>query len=623
MEATRWRVRRSLPLAGLAVASLLFILVSTQLEAGYGGRWVAGVFSRWLYDGVGEAAGLTCLLRALRNAEDRLAWILIGAGVLLWSAGDVYYTFAFQNVPSASQPFPSLADGGYLSFYPPVFVGLGLLLRSRVVRFNASVWLDGLIAGLTVCSLVTGIVLDAVWHTSTGNFAAVATNVAYPAADALLLALVVGAFALSGWALDRAWLLVGAGLGVFAVADSYYLLEIATGTYHYGTWLDLSWPAAFVLIAAASCASRGRRHAGRLEGWGLIAVPVALGLVCLSLVIWDHFHRLNTIALVTASLGLATVLGRLAATFAEYLRLLERTRHESLTDALTGLGNRRALVAQLEELCTAGNQPPHLLLLFDLDGFKEYNDTFGHNAGDALLRRLGQRLHAAAGARGHAYRLGGDEFCILLEGSSVDLEWARAAASASLRESGQGFAITCSSGHVLIPLEAATASEALQTADRRMYAEKGSALAGHDSREMLLQALVERDTALGHHTSTVADLASALAAAAGLSGAAAKLVRAAAELHDVGKLALPETLLAKPEPLDEAEWKLVRQHTLIGERIVSRAEGFDEVARTVRSTHERWAGDGYPDGLKGDEIPLAARVIAICVAYDATTTDRP
>jgi two-component system, cell cycle response regulator len=623
MDATALRVRRSLPFVGLGVTAVLFILVATQLEAGYGSASLSHLFTYWLYDGVGEVAALTCLIRGLRHKEDRLAWILIGIGVAAWTTGDLYYTWVLQNIPSAQQPYPSYADAGYLGFYPPVFVGLALLVRSRVVRFNGSVWLDGIIAALTVCSVATGIVLGVVWHASTGGLAAVATNMAYPAADAILLALVVGALAFSGWRLDRSWLLVAGGLGLFAVGDSTYLFEISKGTYAYGTWLDLSWQAAFVLIAAASAAPSARRKAGRLEGWGLLTVPVGLGVVCLTVELWDHFERQNTVAVVTATLGLAAVLGRLAVTFGEYLGLLDRTRHESLTDALTGLLNRRALVAKLEDLSADEDHGQHILLLLDLDGFKSYNDSFGHSAGDALLRRLAQRLRAAVRGRGLAYRLGGDEFCVLVTGGSVDLEWVRAAAAASLREYGEGFAITSSGGHVLIPHEADTANHALQLADRRMYAEKGSRSVGHDSRDVLVQALLERDSQLGHHTTTVADLASALAAEAGLVGSAAKLVRVAAELHDVGKLALPEALLLKPEPLDDAEWRLVKEHTLIGERIVSRAGGFEDVARTVRSTHERWDGGGYPDGLVGEEIPVAARIIAISDAYDAMTSARP
>ncbi len=610
---------RKWPLLGLGVSGILLVLVATQLKTGFGAPWVKSLFTNWLYDGVGEAAGFTCLFRGLRHRNDRLAWALVGAGVLSWTFGDVYYTFVLQNVKV--QPFPSLADAGYLGFYPTVFVGLALLVRSRVVHFEGSVWVDGLIVGLTASAIATGLVLDQVWQSSSGGLAAVATNLAYPVGDALLLAVVFAAFALSGWSFDRTWGLVDGGLALFAIADSIYLVKIADGSYRYGSWFDLGWPAAFVLIAAASCVPRSRARTARLEGWGLLAVPLAMAAICLSLELWDHFHRVNVVAVIAASLALAAVLGRLALTFGEHLQLLRTTREESLTDPLTALGNRRALVRRLDEMCSH-TIDPHLLVLFDLDGFKAYNDSFGHNAGDGLLRRLGQRLDQSIAGRGHAYRLGGDEFCILVEGSSVDLEWIRAAASASLRESGEGFTITCSSGHALIPAEAEGSSHALQVADRRMYAEKGGS-GVYGSGGMLLQALAERESGLGVHASFVADYAAALAAEAGLRGAEAKLVRTTAELHDVGKLALPEALLSKPEPLDDAERKLVEQHTLIGERIVSAAPGLEDVARTVRSTHERWDGTGYPDRLAGDAIPFAARLVAICDAYDAMTSERP
>ena len=534
--------------------------------------------------------------------------------------GDVYWTFALQAL--ANPPFPSLADAGYLGLYVPAFVGLGLLVRARVVQFSASVWLDGLAAGLTVCAIAAGVVLNEVWRTSTGGIAAVATNMAYPAGDVLLLGLVLAAFAFSGWRFDRTWLFLGGGLGLFAVADSVYLVEVARGTYHYGSWLDLGWPAGFVLIAAAACAPHTRARRALLEGRALLAAPLATAAVCLAVEIWDHFYRVNPVALIAASLGIAAVIARMALTFNEHLKMLGTTRIESLTDPLTGLGNRRALLQRLDAIFDDGDLTARLLLLFDLDGFKAYNDTFGHNAGDVLLTRLGERLSRSIAGRGSAYRLGGDEFCILVEGSFIDLEWVRAAAVASLRETGEAFAITCSSGHVVIPDEAGGTHAALQIADRRMYAEKGVRLGGFESRGVLLQALAERDGELGRHTAGVADYATGLATAAGLRAADANIVRAAAELHDIGKLALPETLLAKPGALDEHEWELVRGHTLIGERIIAAGEGLDPVARIVRSTHERWDGTGYPDGLAGENIPLAARIIAICDAYDAMTSTR-
>ena len=345
----------------------------------------------------------------------------IAAGIFAWTFGDIYYTVALQDL--VSQPFPSFADLGYLGLYIPVFVGLGLLVRASVLDFSGVVWLDGLIGGFTVCALATGLVLGPVWRTSTGSFAAVATNLAYPAGDALLLALIFCVFGVSGWGLNRMWLLVGSGLVVFAAADSVYHVELAHDTYLYGGWLDLGWPAGFVLIAAGSLPSPVSRSRGRLDGISLVLAPVGMALVCLTIESWDHFHRVQTVALVAASLGLLAVIGRLMFTFKEYLALLS-------------LGNRRALMRRLDDYLGGPNDESSLLLLFDLDGFKSYNDTFGHGAGDALLQRLGARLRYSVGSRGDVFRLGGDEFCIFVPGSSVNLPWVRAAARASLRESG-------------------------------------------------------------------------------------------------------------------------------------------------------------------------------------------
>ena len=232
-----WTERASL--VTLAGAIALFTLVAVQLRTGFGDAAVSAFFTNWLYDGVGIFAGVTCLLRGLGGGG--AAWRWIAAGVFAWTLGDIYYTVFLQSL--AVQPFPSPADAGYLGLYVPVFIGLGLLVRASVVDFDRVVWLDGLIGGFTVCAVATGLVLAPVWRSSTGSFAAVATNLAYPSGDALLLALIFCAFGLSGWKLNRMWLLLGGGLFLFAVADSTYLVEVAHGTYRYGGWLDLGWPA--------------------------------------------------------------------------------------------------------------------------------------------------------------------------------------------------------------------------------------------------------------------------------------------------------------------------------------------------------------------------------------------
>jgi diguanylate cyclase (GGDEF)-like protein len=292
------------------------------------------------------------------------------------------------------------------------------------------------------------------------------------------------------------------------------------------------------------------------------------------------------------------------------------------SDALTGLANRRQLMADLERRAAHGAADPAVLLLFDLDGFKSYNDAFGHLAGDALLTRLGQALDRSVSGHGRAYRLGGDEFCVLADAAArahVEL-----VAPAALVDHGDGFAVTASYGAVAIPEEATIASEAVLIADQRMYAHKnsGRATARRQSTDVLLRALAERHPALEGHLGGVAALAEAVGRHLGLEGEALDHVRVAAELHDVGKVAIPDAILNKPGPLDDDEWAFMRRHTLIGERIVAAAPALGTVAKLVRASHERWDGDGYPDGTAREAIPLGARIVAVCDAYDAIVADR-
>jgi two-component system, cell cycle response regulator len=158
-----------------------------------------------------------------------------------------------------------------------------------------------------------------------------------------------------------------------------------------------------------------------------------------------------------------------------------------------------------------------------------------------------------------------------------------------------------------------------------MYANKngGRTSARGQSREVLLRALAERDPGLGEHISGVAALAEAVARRLGLDDEQIEHVRHAAELHDVGKMAIPDAILDKPAPLDPAEWEFIRRHTIIGERIVAAAPALRPVATLVRSSHERWDGTGYPDQLRGEEIPLGARIVAVCDAFDAMIANRP
>jgi diguanylate cyclase (GGDEF)-like protein len=328
-----------------------------------------------------------------------------------------------------------------------------------------------------------------------------------------------------------------------------------------------------------------------------------------------------SIALVVVALALLIFA---AVSFLAHHRLLVAT---SMTDALTAIPNRRKLKVDLEQgVKEASAANPLLLMLFDLNGFKGYNDTFGHPAGDALLVRLATALEQAMAEHGgRAYRLGGDEFCVLASVPGDKAGAVIAAASLALTEHGGGFHITASYGSILLPEESQDPTEAMRLVDQRMYAQKTSGRRSPDrqSRDVLLRALQARNPELAERHAAVARLVDAVADRLGLPPEERLQTRQAAELHDIGKLGIPEGILDKPGPLDPEELAFVRRHTLIGERIIGAAPALAAAAKLVRSTHERLDGGGYPDGLAGDQIPLGARIIAVCDAFTAMTAPRP
>jgi two-component system, cell cycle response regulator len=309
-------------------------------------------------------------------------------------------------------------------------------------------------------------------------------------------------------------------------------------------------------------------------------------------------------------------------------RLLAASREEALTDALTGLPNRRALVHDLSVLFGVDREAsvPHMLGLFDLDGFKLYNDTFGHPAGDGLLTRLGHRLAEAMSGHAKAYRMGGDEFCVLMPFGTDDADPFVTAdlAAKALSEAGDGVAIECSYGTASIPAEAQSMEQALRLVDHRLYERKtGRSSASRQSTDVLVQVLRERGSDLHGHLTEVAQLAALTARTMHLPHHEVKRIELAAELHDVGQSAIPDAILTKPGPLDQSERDVMRRHPRIGERIVRAAPSLARTADLVRASHERYDGTGYPDGIPGPAIPLGARIIGVCDAYVRMTTEQP
>jgi diguanylate cyclase (GGDEF)-like protein len=563
-----------------------------------------------LYAALLAGALALCASRAHTQRREAPAWLGLGAALALWVCGDAAWSLGLSGTT-----FPSWADALWLAGYPCAYAGLALLVRARWRgRLAAPSWLDGLLAA-TACAAVVAAVAP-VRDGSTSPAAVLA--VAYPLGDVLLLTFAVGTCLVLGVREARALTLTAGGLAVYAIGDAVRMFGDGGSM--------VLWPLGALLVAAAAVhpATRVRTGSGsaarRLARGGrvVVALPALAVLVC-----EQHVHRLSAAAVDLALAALVLLVARLALSLRDNHRLLAASRREAMTDALTRLGNRRALMAELDgALAAARGGEPYVLALFDLDGFKRYNDAFGHVAGDLLIELLGGRLAAAVESHGRAFRMGGDEFCVVVPAAHA--EAVVTAAEVALCEEGEGFRVDASLGLVELPADADDVEAALQLADRRMYQhkERRPSSAASQSGDVLLRALGEREPELLAHTEVVTGLARAVAAALGLDPEARDVIARAAELHDVGKVAIPDAILSKPGPLDDDERVFMRRHTVIGEAIIDAAPALRPVAALVRASHERWDGSGYPDGLAGEGIPLGARIVAVCDAYSAMVQAR-
>lgn len=607
------------------VGALAIALHIAHGQLGLGRRALDTFFETDVYDAVVAGAALSCLVRAWVIPTERLPWLLFGIALSFDATGEIYYSLAFGD--SGNPPTPSLADLFYLLYYPCAYAGMVLLVRQRMEGFSASRWLDGAIAAATAAAVIAAMTFEQILHGAAhASVPALLTTLAYPVGDLILLAVVMGVFGVSGWRPGRAWLLLGLGLALWAVADTSYSYANADNGYTVGGILDSMWLTAAWLMGAAPWQRVKRRTKLEVRASRLPLSPSALSIVALAVLVYGGFHHVGAVGLGLAGAAVLLVIARVIWTVHENIRLLEASRRDAVTDALSGLGNRRSMQASLDRALAAGESADQaVFVMFDLDGFKAYNDRFGHLAGDTMLAHLGRRLSAAIGNSGDAFRPGGDEFCVLLDVDPVEADIHIAAALVALSTEGDGFSISASYGKVTIPVEADTPTGALRLADDRMYAQKGIRRdsARHQTHEVVLGLLREGQPELHDHSCQVGRLATLIGRRLGMNAEQLDEVRRAAELHDVGKTAIPAVILDKPGPLTEQEWAFMRRHTIVGQRILSAAPALAPVAALVRASHERWDGGGYPDGIAGEGIPLGARIVFVCDAFAAMTSDRP
>ena len=619
------RVLTSHPYLTIAIAA---VLVGAGFEAlvaasGIGGHLFETIADKDVYTALELVAVATCAARVVRRGEARLAWGLMTLGLIAWTAGDLVWTLWLDGVRHPS--YPSIADALYLAMYPALYAAMMLLIRARLRDAGASQWLDGGVVGLTIAGVAAALTFDSVLAGQPAPTASEIVSIAYPVGDFALLVFVALAYSLAGWRPARMWLALGAAITLMATADIIFSYQTATSTYVPGSLVDALWPVSMSLLALAAWMPPDRSRPEVIEAPHTIALTLIAATGALALLVVGTFEPITPLAVGLAAVALVLASVRAALTYLENVRMLRRRALEAITDPLTGLGNRRHLMHDLEHaLHQSCAEDASTLVFLDLNGFKRYNDTFGHAAGDALLARIGRRLRAATGEDGFAYRVGGDEFCVLLQGRVSRSDPLIAAAAEALFERGSGFAVTSSIGTAVLPQEAPSPSAALALADERMYAHKAtrSSAGRAQAREVVTALLSERAHGPSDRADAVRTLASVVASRLELVGEELDEVQRAAELHDLGKLAIPDEMLHKAGPLTESEASFMRQHPVIGERILGAAPALRPIARLVRSTHERWDGKGYPDGLSGTRIPLGARIVTVCDAYNTLASQR-
>lgn len=464
-------------LAGAVVIYVASTAPGVRSHTGY-----SVLFDGWLQNGILCFASALLGLRVVSFRRDRSAWACIAAGLALYAAGQLMWVLYVQY--QAEPPVPSAADYCWLASYAFFYAGVIQLARQRTATSSRLLRLDSLVIALGLSAFAMTWLEQALRGTE-GGFTHVLTTMAYPVADLLLLVIVVGSLALQGWRTDRVWAYLGLGIGLFAAADTVYVIRVANGSYLIGTMLDPTWSVAAAFLVAAAWRRPGGIVSSRNYGWAVVVVPTLFIVATVGLL---ALHRGTGPDPVTI-LAVATVLAglvRAAFTFRE-MQTLVINGVEARTDDLTGLGNRRAFVEAVDRR-TADAGGLFSVMILDLDRFKEVNDSLGHVAGDQLLREVGLRLKARMRRGDVLARLGGDEFAMLLDNTSPEL--ARDIGERLRLDLQQGFVSDgviiysdASCGIAAWPEAAGTVGGLLQRADIAMYDAKrerlGSAIYAH------------------------------------------------------------------------------------------------------------------------------------------------
>ena len=486
-------VRAALPARATRARPTVWIVygVMGALLAAYFARELFGAqrystpIDGWMVAGFELVASGMCLARGLVRRPGRAVALVLGVGLLCWSVGDVAITI--ETLGGATPSAPSPADAFYLAFFPLAYVALVLLMRGGTRRLATPSWLDGAVAGLGAAAICAAFAFSDLQRLAGGGSLSVATNLAYPIGDLLLLFLAVGGTALLSGRRRAPWLLLATGAAINVLGDTSNLLASSFGTTHVGTLANAAaWPTSILLMSAAVWLGPGHASPFALQKPTGFVLPTLAATSGLAILVVGALHHISGVAIGLAAATLVVVGVRLALS-ARGMRSLTTTRYrQSVTDDLTGLGNRRYLFQILDAFFAESSGTPvsdrRLAFLFiDLNRFKELNDAFGHPAGDAILKQLGGRLKASLRESDALIRFGGDEFAVVL--MDADAEYATTIAEHLTHSLHEPFAldavssrISASIGIAHAPSDAGDSAALMARADVAMYRAKSNGL---------------------------------------------------------------------------------------------------------------------------------------------------
>ena len=475
VDRTRTLVLAALAILGVLLAGYILWLTFSRPEFRYSIVW-----DGWLPDGFQLLVAGLCIARGFVRQPGRGVAVALGCGLLAWGLGDTVSTA--QAVVGTSSATNILRTVFWLGFYPFAYIALVLFMKKSFRLLSTPNWLDGAVAALGTGAVCAAFAFHGIARSFSGNALTTATNLAYPIGDLLLLGLAVGGAAMLSGRRTVPWLVLATGCLVNCVGDTFNIFQSGSQSRANAVFYVLAWPVAGLLMTVAMWlrprpASLFTRP--RSSGFLLPGLATASGLAVL---VAGSVYYVGGIALALAVASLIAAGVRLVWSAQRLRALTEQRYRQSMTDELTGLGNRRYLFDNLnvffrDQADMHAERRPLIFLFVDLNHFKEVNDSFGHLAGDELLKQLGPRLSRSLRSSDVLVRFGGDEFGVVLMDTDADYATSLAQQLTSELEEpfdldGVSVSISASIGIASAPADANDIGGLLECADVAMYRSK-------------------------------------------------------------------------------------------------------------------------------------------------------